>query len=56
MDDGSCVGALEVGALEVGADEGGRDVCVGGGENVGAGAWSACLAGTFAGGGNFSIG
>jgi len=52
------VGALVVGALEVGAEVCGRDVaCVGGGGvNVGTGAWSVCLAGTFAGGGNFSIG
>jgi hypothetical protein len=63
VDDGGCVGALEVGALEVGVLEGGAEVgrdvaCVGGGGgvNVGAGAWSVCLAGTFAGGGKFSIG
>ena len=54
-----CVGALVVGALEVGAllVEGGAFVrCVGDGVNVGAGAWSLFLAGTLAGGGNFSMG
>ena len=39
------------------ADEGGREVCrEGGGVYVGTGAWSSCLAGTLAAGGNFSIG
>ena len=61
MDDGPCVGnvgALDVGALEVGAllVAGDRVWCVAGGAAVGAGAWSVCLAGTLAGGGNFSIG
>ena len=51
------VGALEVGALDVGALDVGRDVWrVGRGVYVGSGAWSVCLAGTLAAGGNFSIG
>jgi hypothetical protein len=57
-----CVGALEVGALEVGTllVEGGGGALVwrvvGRTVGEGAGEWSVFLAGTLAGGGNFSIG
>ena len=52
-----CVGPVDDGgALVVGADDDGRTVwCVAGGR-VGAGAWSVCLGGTLAGGGNCSTG